>query len=137
MKKSETATLADIKLIHLESRFNLDSHLVAYEEIFKRGAVRCFSIVTKNNLERGNHAHIISHQWFVAMAGSVTVECFDGKNRSEYTLQQTTDVLSVPPGIWSRQIYSQVSNLLVFTDTQYDESDYIRDLNDFEAWKFG
>ena len=135
MLNSKGASLSDIKVIQLELKSHDRSHLVAYDEINKAGAIRCFSISALANQDRGNHSHILSRQWFVVMGGRVTIEVFDGKDKLQHLLLETNEVLFVPAGIWSRQIYSAKSNLLVFTDTQYEESDYIRSLSDYLKWK--
>ena len=127
--------MIDIKLFQIDPKLSLDSQLVVYDEIYKAGAIRCFSISTKIDEERGNHSHLFSHQWFVVMAGTITIEVFDGENRLKYVLTKTNEVLFVPAGIWSKQLYSENSNLLVFTNTPYEETDYIRSLSNFMKWK--
>ena len=38
----------------------------------------------------------------------------------------------IPPLIWATQIYSENSILGVFTDTIYNEKDYIRDYKEYK-----
>lgn len=81
---------------------------------------------------RGGHAHLECHQFLIAASGSFEVEIFDGLDNKSVFLNDPNKGLHVPPGIWaSENNFSSGSICLVFASHQYNESDYIRDKNQF------
>lgn len=87
---------------------------------------------------RGAHAHKECHQFLVAAHGSVNVILDDGAKREEYTLSSPTVGIYIRPGVWGIQYkYSNDAVLLVFASHPYEAADYIRDYNEFVAWKRG
>jgi dTDP-4-dehydrorhamnose 3,5-epimerase-like enzyme len=81
---------------------------------------------------RGAHAHKECHQLLIAISGSFEVEAFDGKNNSFYILNQPDLALHIPPGVWASEInFSGNGICLVLASHEYNESDYIRELNEF------
>lgn len=84
---------------------------------------------------RGAHAHKTCHQLLVAVAGSFTVELFDGSNHNSYQLNQPTKGLHIPPGYWASEVnFSGGAICLVLASHEYDESDYIRRLDEYLTW---
>ena len=58
----------------------------------------------------------------------------DGVTRSEVLLDRPDRGLHIPPLVWSEQRYEGAdSRLLVMASERYDESDYIRDYDDFRS----
>ncbi len=98
---------------------------------------RCFWVFGVPNKEiRGEHAHKECAQFLISVTGSVSVLIDDGKNQSEVTLNQPELGLYIPPGIWGVQYkYSSDAVLVVLASHPYEASDYIRDYNDFLAYK--
>ncbi len=89
-----------------------------------------------NSKVRGAHAHKECHQFLVAAHGSISIILDDGKTREEYTLSDPTLGIHIMPGVWAIQYkYSQDAVLLVLASHKYDSVDYIRDYNEFLAWK--
>jgi acetyltransferase-like isoleucine patch superfamily enzyme len=87
---------------------------------------------------RGAHAHKECHQFLVAAHGSVNVILDDGAKREEYTLASPTVGVYIKPGVWGIQYrYSNDAVLLVFASHPYEAADYIRNYNEFAAWKNG
>lgn len=85
---------------------------------------------------RGHHAHRALTQVLVLLQGEVTVVCDDGTTRRTFVLSQAGDKLEIPPGVWAEQIYrDSTTTLLVLCDAVYDEADYLRDYQDFLAWR--
>lgn len=85
---------------------------------------------------RGAHAHIRDNQFLIAVSGAFEVLVDDGINKKIYTLNRPYFGLLVPPGIWSaEQEFSSGSVCLVLTDNGYDEADYIREYDEFLAYK--
>ena len=81
---------------------------------------------------RGEHAHRECHQFLICAAGSCAVVADDGVHRQEFLLDQPDIGLHLPPMTWGIQYkYSPDAVLLVFASHYYDDSDYIRDYNDF------
>ena len=82
---------------------------------------------------RGGHSHHRSQQMIIAVGGSFDVTLDDGIQRRTYTLNRPYRALYVTPGIWrTMDNFSSGSVCLVLTDTEYAESDYVRDYDDFK-----
>lgn len=88
--------------------------------------------VPNRSVVRGNHAHYETKQVLVNVSGSCIVGLFDGKEEKEITLNDPGKGLFVGPMIWhTMHSFSSDSILLVLASTLYQESDYIRNLEDF------
>ena len=135
MIESKSSLVRDVSKFTVTSFSGENSSLRIYDAIYQAGANRSFTITSESDDIRGNHSHIESRQWFTAIHGLIYVEVYDGRDLMIFPLSSSNEVLLVPAGIWSKQIYSGNSILLVFTDTQYLEADYIRSLTEFEQWK--
>jgi hypothetical protein len=82
--------------------------------------------------DRGAHAHKECHQLLIAITGAFEVEVFDGKQKSRFLLNQPDSGLHIPPGIWASEVnFSGGGICLVLASHEYDEEDYIRELDDF------
>jgi len=85
--------------------------------------------------DRGAHAHKKCHQFIVAASGAFEVELKDGENTRTILLNRPYVGLYVPPGVWAQeQGFSSGSVCLVFASHPYDESDYIRDFEEFKIF---
>ncbi len=81
---------------------------------------------------RGAHAHKECHQFIIAASGSFEVVLDDGKNKRTVTLNRPYYGLHIPPGIWAaEQGFSSGAICLVLASHKYEESDYIRDYDDY------
>lgn len=85
---------------------------------------------------RGGHAYRENEEFIVALSGSFDVVLDDGKERNVYSLNRSCYGLYVPKGYW-REItnFSTNSLALVLASKQYDESDYIRDYQQFKSYE--
>ncbi|MBK0401729.1 FdtA/QdtA family cupin domain-containing protein [Adhaeribacter sp. BT258] len=86
---------------------------------------------------RGNHAHYRNQQILVALQGSVTVITTSpsGEEKS-FELHSPDQALYLPPNVWRIMNYSENALQLVLSSELYDETDYIRDISDFQnQWK--
>lgn len=85
--------------------------------------------------ERGGHAHKQLRQSFVCISGAASVSLTDGVDR-EVAKLSAGQAITIAPGLW-RDIYplSEGDVLLVMASDKYDESDYIRDFDEFRKWK--
>jgi len=81
---------------------------------------------------RGAHAHKECHQFLIAATGSFEVELFDGTVRRTVSLNRPNIGLHIPPGIWASEVnFSSSSICLVLASHDYQEADYIRDLESY------
>jgi len=91
---------------------------------------------TKVDVERGFHAHKTLSQVGVAVSGSCEMVLNDGTTEVCTRLDSPTKGVVIRPGIWrSMRCFSHDCVLLVLADQPYDESDYIRNYDDFLSWK--
>ena len=85
--------------------------------------------------ERGSHAHKNLEQFMVAASGSFTVELDSGSGKESFVLDSPSVGLYVPPGMWrDLKDFAPNSVCLVLASTKYDESDYLRDYEEFLRW---
>ena len=86
--------------------------------------------------ERGGHAHYELEQYIIAASGSFDVILDDGINNKKITLNRPYLALHVVPGLW-RELnnFSSGSITMVLASHKYDESDYLRNYNNFKKLK--
>ena len=83
-------------------------------------------------IERGGHSHKALYQLVVAISGSFDVVIEDGKDKKTVTLNRPYEGLLIVPGIWrTLDNFSSGAVCAVIASEKYDESDYVRDYNDF------
>ncbi len=81
---------------------------------------------------RGGHSHKQCHQFLVAMAGVFQVTTDDGSGKRDWHLSSPAQGLHVPPGHWVELIpQTDEAVLSVLASHGYEESDYIRDREEF------
>lgn len=81
---------------------------------------------------RGEHAHRQCEQFLVCLTGSVSCIVDDGRQRNVYVLDDPSLGLYMPKMTWGTQYdYSPDAVLIVFASHTYDDSDYIRDYEEF------
>lgn len=84
--------------------------------------------------DRGAHAHKECHQFLIAASGSFEVQLDDGYVKKTVLLNQPYRGLHIPPGIWASEVnFSSGAICLVLASHEYDESDYIRDYEEFKS----
>ena len=87
-------------------------------------------------VNRGGHAHKELQQLIVAVSGSFTVVLDDGSVKRSFVLNRPYMGLYVVPGIWRvLEDFSSGSVCLVLASEKYDPGDYIRDYDEFLAFK--
>lgn len=81
---------------------------------------------------RGGHAYRENQEFIVALSGSFDVVLNNGNEEKVFALNRSFYGLYVPKGMW-RQMrnFSTNSLALVLSSTRYDETDYIRDYQEF------
>lgn len=91
-----------------------------------------FMYETAQGVVRGNHAHKSLQQILVCIHGSVKILLDNGKEKKVIPLERPYEGLYVSNNMW-REMYdfSEDAVLLVLASELYDESDYIRDYDEF------
>lgn len=86
---------------------------------------------------RGAHAHKECHQFLIAAGGAFEIVLDDGRNKRTVRLDRPFYGLHIPPGIWAaEQSFSSGAICLVLASHVYNESDYIREYDEFLKFKF-
>ena len=132
MKK---VTVFDCSVIELPRYKNRAGNISIAENLINLpfGVKRVFYIYDIPGGEaRGAHAHKECHQFLVAASGSFEIELNDGITKRTVMLNRPYYGLHIPPGIWAAEMgFSSGSICLVLTSHKYDETDYIREYDDF------
>lgn len=115
----------------------LDGNLIVAEKTRLPINVKRFFIVKgQKDIKRGHHAHRQLTQYLICVHGVCEVACDDGESKKIFHLSRVNQALLIPPGIWAEQIYHEKDTvLLVACDAEYDESDYIRDYDEFLQYR--
>ena len=81
---------------------------------------------------RGGHSHVNQHEILIALSGSFEVLINDGKEKKSYLLNKPNIGLHIPTVIWRElENFSSGAVCLVLASDVFEESDYIRDYNEF------
>ena len=82
---------------------------------------------------RGGHAYKTQHEFIIALSGSFDVKLNDGISEKTFSLNRSFYGLYVPNMIWREMLnFSTNSLALIVSSTNYCNSDYIRDYNEFQ-----
>ncbi|MDA3866015.1 MAG: FdtA/QdtA family cupin domain-containing protein [Salinivirgaceae bacterium] len=98
---------------------------------------RCYWIYDVPGGEhRGGHAFKKQQEVIIALSGSFDVIVDDGVQKQQFQLNRSYYGLYIPQGMW-RQIENFSTNALalILSSTPFDESDYIRNYNEFLTYK--
>ena len=87
---------------------------------------------TLPGVRRGFHAHKKLKQILICTSGSCKIHLDDGKETTEITLDKPYEGLYIESNMW-REMYdfSPDAVLMVLASEMYDESDYIRNYDEF------
>lgn len=81
---------------------------------------------------RGGHAHRQCREFIVALSGSFSVTLDDGKRRQSFLLNHPYQGLLVDTNVWrTLDDFSSGAVCMVLASDPFDESDYLRDYNEF------
>ena len=123
-----------IKLIDLPSLGDQRGGLVAIEsnQSIPFEIKRLYYIFNTNHQARGFHAHLNLKQVAICVKGSCRFVLDNATEKQEIILDQPTQGLLIEGLIW-REMHDFTSDcvLLVLASEHYDESDYIRDYEQF------
>lgn len=94
---------------------------------------RCYYMYnTQPDVSRGFHAHRTLEQVLVCVRGQCTILLDDGRERKKVLLDRPNKGLYLSPGLWREMHdFSEDAVLMVLASQLYDESDYIRDYQEF------
>ena len=122
--------------IDIERDFRGDLIPIEFQKNLNFNIKRSFIVYGKQNIIRGNHAHIECNQFLCCINGICEIKCDDGKDSNINILDSPSTILKIPNMIWSTQKYkSNNTILLVLCDQDYSEKDYIRDYEQFLLFK--
>ena len=88
---------------------------------------------------RGGHANRVSEFVLINVAGSSKVRVLDGEgNEIVYSLNRPKTGIYLPSMVWKEMYdFSPDSVLLVLASTHYDETEYVRDLDEYKKMVAG
>ena len=87
---------------------------------------------TKDGVRRGFHAHYDLEQILICVSGSCKIHLDNGFETEEVLLDKPYEGLYIANNMW-REMYdfTEGAVLLVIASRPYEESDYVRNYNDF------
>ena len=84
------------------------------------------------DVERGYHSHKKLHQVLLCLNGSVKVRVYNGRERETILLDRPNLGLYIGPMVWREMFeFSPQCVMLVLASELYDETDYIRDFDEY------
>lgn len=87
---------------------------------------------TPDKIERGNHANKVTEQVIVSVKGTVDIFLVNIKGEEfHFTLKDPNQGLYVPPMYWRRLRMGPEVVCLSLSSTLFDETDYIRNFEEF------
>ena len=86
-----------------------------------------------DNSVRGNHAHFKTEQVLIALNGEIKVRVEYPSSITEYySLDHPSKALYLPPNVWHTMEYTNNAIQLVLASSVFDESDYIREYENYK-----
>lgn len=90
---------------------------------------------TVNDVVRGHHAHKSLEQILICIHGSCKIRLDNGVEKKVVPLEKAYEGLYVANNMWREMFdFSEDAVLMVLASELYDESDYIRDYDEFLAY---
>ena len=85
---------------------------------------------------RGSHAFKESQEFIIALSGSFDVVLNDGEKEMRFSLNRSYYGLYIPNLLWRRiENFSTNSLALIVSSVPYDDTDYIRDFEEFQIFR--
>jgi dTDP-4-dehydrorhamnose 3,5-epimerase-like enzyme len=85
---------------------------------------------------RGGHAHRLLDQVLIAVAGAFDIVLDDGAELLCVRLDDPRVGLHIPPGVWREMDgFSEGAACVVLASDLYEAADYVRDYDEFLAWR--
>lgn len=132
-------TISDCKLIKLPKFHDVRGNLSFVESLdqmpfYIKRAYWIYDV--PGGESRGGHAHRELEQLIVAVSGSFKVTINDGSNRQCFLLNRPYQGLYIAPGIWRNvEDFSSGAVCLVLASKEFLPDDYIRNYEDFQAFR--
>ena len=128
----------DINIVHLEEHGDNRGTLIALEQManipFEIKRVY-YMFDTVSGVRRGFHAHKCLKQMLICVHGSCKILLDDGSEKQEVLLDKPNKGLIIESNIWREMFdFSEDAVLMVVASELYDESDHIRNYDDFIAY---
>ena len=97
---------------------------------------RCYFMYnTQPGVSRGFHAHKTLRQILICVRGSCKILLDNGTEKMDVSLDRPNKGLYISSNTWRiMHDFSEGAVLMVLADQLYDESDYIRNYDDFLAY---
>lgn len=124
--------------MNVPNHLDRQGYLVAFDGAadFQLNIRRVFVVSGYAGAVRGKHAHRDLTQILVCVSGMCRVVCDDGQSKREVLLDRPDVALRIPNHIWAEQYYLHENTVvMVLCDFPYDENDYIRNYDDFLAFR--
>lgn len=130
-------TLDDIQRLNFTQHIRGITNLLAIEgaQLGCENLKRVFFLTSSEADKRGAHAHKLCTQWFTILSGKSSLTVSDGNSALEFELSLPEKVIKVPPGLWVDVNILEASIIVVLADRNYEEDDYIRDWEEFLAYR--
>jgi len=131
-------SLQDIELIQIPKIHNSQGNLSVIEGNTIPFEIRrvYYLYDVPSNAERYGHAHKVQQKFLVALSGSFEVVLKDGTEERVFLLNKPNFGLLIAPGNWREmRNFSSGAVCLVVASEVYNESDYIRDFEEFRSFK--
>lgn len=96
---------------------------------------RIFFIQANLGAIRGRHAHKVCSQWLSVVSGEVRITLKDGQIETLANLHEFAEIMIIEPGTWIEIEFLSDGVLVVGANYPYEESDYIRNWNDFLIYR--
>lgn len=128
----------EIKIVEFEEHGDERGTLIALEQMknvpFEIKRVY-YMFDTGHGVRRGFHAHKCLKQILVCVKGSCKILLDDGAQKEEVLLDRPNKGLIIDSHIWREMFdFSEDAVLMVLASQLYDESDYIRNYDDFISY---
>lgn len=125
-----------IELINLDSIKDERGSLIALESLSKQVPFEIkrvyYMFGVGGDATRGKHAHYELKQLLICVSGSVDILVDDGKSKKVVRLDSPDKGLYIDNFIWREMNnFSKDAVLLVLASEHYEESDYVRNYEDF------
>lgn len=135
---SKHTTIEDCKVIDIRRYTDTRGYLSVVESglDIPFEIKRIYYLYMVPEVARGAHAHKELQQLLIATSGSVEVIMDDGKEKKSFMLDKPWKGLLIPAGLWrDLENFSGGAVLLCLASEKYNPEDYIRDYNEFKAYK--
>lgn len=90
----------------------------------------------QQDTHRGFHAHTLNRQLLFCPYGSISIILDDGETKETILLDSPSEGLILTPGLWREIIWNASDSVLcVAASEYYDPDEYIRDYDEFLAYR--